>query len=318
MRYPSIKARAEAVPRLFLACAALVCALFAAAAPAQAQGLRYFYCYAVDAKVQKVFVSDMHDVGPPAERAAYGEQFADYLKARGHASAAVQAYCVMRASEGEIRRGITDLPRSCRECEGLDDFTPVAWLRQGKGLTELLAGKLVAPEQPKGAEVLPSASSDSVRAEASVPPGASPDSPVKGRGVFIRVRMDMTDVVYSANEKNGDFLTRHKAQLKGGRWQLLDSDNRCPGWMAVAYASNGTERQYYVSQGAASEGEASRQALDDAVKTTQYHPGTWITGVLAAFYNDYQPDDAARGSLRQLLTEGCPAPRSGSSIGVRG
>jgi hypothetical protein len=296
---------------------------------ASAQGLRFFYCYAIDEEQAKVFVSDMHEVGPVAERGTYGQQFATYLKVKNGASATVRPFCVMRSSEAEIQRGRLDLTRYCPECGSITRFEDVAWLREGTGAKALLAGKLIKPSEPK--EALPS------KAETPQVAKAKPDhEPAEDAGVYILGHRETTEVVYSANEERGGYLVRQKADLKGGKWTAIMSNSTCPGWVAVAYASNGAERWYYAAQGADSEGEASLQALNAADAGTKRMEGVWVTGVLVSFRNNYRPTsigpidvaeaaaedgviETTKGLIRRQVVSGCPAPRGPYvTFGVRG
>lgn len=309
---------------------AVTIASLASFTPARADPLRYFYCYVVDPSKEQVFVSDMHEVGPIAERGSYGRQYVDYLSAKRLVSPQAKAYCVMRSTEPEIARGLRDLPAICPECGGLDTFTPVAWLRRGKGVRDVLAGKLVLPA-PKAASVL-TQNSEIAPDDAQLAAQAVAQA-VEGEGVWVRVGHDMTDVVYSANEPNGDFRTRHLADQKGGKWTVLLANNRCPGWIGVAYASNGTDRWYYAAQGGLSEGDANREALRAAQEMADKSRGTWITGVLISIHNEFrlEPTDiagtvkqhgavgAATRVIRKAVTSGCT--RNGgrmAGVGVRG
>jgi hypothetical protein len=318
----------------FLLPGALAAAL--AAAPAAAAEVHHFYCYAVDAARGTVFVSDMHDTGPVSERAAYGEQFATYLKAKGLASAGVRPSCVMRASEREIQLSRAELADSCGTCGGIRRFADVAWLRGGdSGANALLAGKLIrkpaaAPAPAPAAEPPPPAAGPAPHAPPAAP--AEPE-PVAGEGVYVLGRRDATEVVFAANEERGAYRARQKADLKGGTWTTILSDDRCPGWVAIAYASNGTERWYYPAVGADSEGEAGQAARAAAEEATRRRDGIWITGVLVAFRNDFhhKPVDlaaavghdgvigTAKGLVRREVVSGCPQGRGPyATVGVRG
>jgi len=316
-------------PRWIVTAAALLAATCLWAGPASAQGLAYFYCYAVDTEQGKVFVSDMHEVGPVAERASYGEQFATYLKVKAKASASIKSYCVMRATEREIERGRAELTEYCRECADITKFEDVAWLREGTGAKALLAGKLIKPSEPKDAS--PSKAEPPQVARAEPEP-----EPAEDAGVYILGHREATEVVYSANEERGGYLVRQKADLKGGKWTTIITNSTCPGWVAVAYASNGSERWYYAAQGAASEGEASLQALDAADAGAKRMEGVWVTGVLVSFRNNYRPKSigpvevaesvvedgviqTTKGLIRRQVVSGCPAPRGPYvTFGVRG
>ena len=130
---------------------ALIAVAFAAfwAVPAAAQGPQFFYCYAVDAKAGTVYMSDMHRVGPVAERRTYGTSFSAYLAEQGKVPPGTPAYCVMRASEKEIERGQMDLALGqCPECSGASKFQQVAWRRDGEAGTMLASG----PPQPSASD----------------------------------------------------------------------------------------------------------------------------------------------------------------------
>jgi hypothetical protein len=304
------------------------------AAPASAQGLRYFYCYAIDEEQAKVFVSDMHEVGPVAERGTYGQQFATYVKVKKGASATVRPFCVMRSSEQEIERGRSDLTRYCPECGSITNFQDVAWLREGTGAKALLAGKLIKQDKPADART-PAQDAPQVAKAEKKPPAAEPE-PAEDAGVYILGRRDATEVVYSVNEERGGYLVRQKADLKGGKWTPLVTNSTCVGWVAVAYASNGTDRWYYAAQGAESEGEASLAALKAAEEGAQRQEGVWVTGVLVALQNNYRPKsigpaevaeavkegslmDLTKGVIRRQVVSGCPADQSRMvTVGVRG
>jgi hypothetical protein len=296
---------------------------------ASAQGLRYFYCYAIDEEQAKVYVSDVHDVGPVTERSTYGQQFATYLKVKQGASATVRPFCVMRPSEEEIQRGRSELTRYCPECGSITDFQDVAWLREGTGAKALLAGKLIKPTPP--------AEKPSPKDEPPQVAKAKPKpEPAEDAGVYILGHREATEVVYSANEERGGYLVRQKADLKGGKWTAIITNSTCPGWVAVAYASNGAERWYYAAQGADSEGEASLQALNAADAGTKRMEGVWVTGVLVSFRNNYHPKsigpvdvaeavvedgviETTKGLIRRQVVSGCPAPRGPYvTFGVRG
>lgn len=286
-------------------------------APASAQGLNWFYCYAANAKTGTVYVSDVHAIGPVGERASYGPDFAAFLAKSGKAPAGTQAYCVMRGTEREIATGLTNLSRECTTCGGADKFEQVAWPRGGKTLGNLLAGNLPSRKAPDPAGGKPPVKEEARKVE----------EPGEGLGVFLMARLDDLDVVFTANEDNGGFLTRQKADLRGGKWTTLLQNDRCPGWMAVAYATNGTSRNYFIAKGASSEGAASLEALNKAEDyVTRRGNAEWRTGVLNAFVNDYRAPgldlsngviDGVKGKIRNAVTSDCNDYETASS-GVRG
>jgi len=295
------------------------------AAPATAQGgLSHFYCYAADSRAGKVLVSDVHEVGPVSERRAYGEQFADYLAARGLMPRGTQGYCVMRASQREIEQSIRELPHTCSTCGDTRDFEQVAWLREGKSAGALLAGKLLPPKKLGDQEQGQGSGESGAKARDAEPAG---DASGNSFGAHVRVRVDGTDAVLSVNEENGHALVRTRADLKGGTWTSLLSDDRCPGWAAVAYASDGRETFYFYRTGAETEGEASGSALDQAESAVEKREGNWITGVLRTFLNRYEPPGisfedgivpAVKGEIRKRVTTGCGTDRGHIAVGTRG
>lgn len=105
------------------------CVLQLFALPALAE-LRYFYCYVPDATSGTVYVSDMHPVGPIAERSSYGAEFLAYLKNKGFASDVQLGYCTMRSNESEIQQAQRDLLSGCRECDGSSRVSSIVWNRR--------------------------------------------------------------------------------------------------------------------------------------------------------------------------------------------
>lgn len=283
------------------------------ATPASAQGLNWFYCYAPNPATGTVLVSDAQPIGPVSERGGYGREFSTYLNARGKLPAGSQVYCVMRATEQEVRRGQQELAARCDECGGASKFEHVVWPRGGKSVRQVLAGG--------GA-----AQSPAPVTQAQV---AVETPPVEGAGVFIMARTDQTEIVYVANEDNGRFLTRFKADQKGGQWTWMLDNDRCSGWLAVAYATNGSKRQYFVARGSPDQGQASRKALAAAEEYAHAQGGGWLSGVLSSFQNEYRHrgGDLSRGVIRAVgqelvkqlgVGDSCTEFRNGTTVGVRG
>jgi hypothetical protein len=279
--------------------------------PASAQGLNWFYCYAPNPSTGRVLISDAQPIGPVSERGAYAREFATYLTARGQLPAGTQAYCVMRSTEQEVRRGQQELAARCDECSGASQFEHVVWPRGGKSVRQVLTGK--SRPQPPAAPAQPPVTVEKALAE--------------GAGVYIMARTDQTAIVYVANEENGRFLARFKADQKGGQWTWMLSNDRCSGWLAVAYATNGSARQYFVARGSPDEGQASRKALEAAEAHVQRQGGGWLSGVLVAFQNEYRhrESDFSRGviagvrdELAKEVADRCGEFKNGTTWGVRG
>lgn len=91
--------------------------------PAASQELRLFYCFVAAASADTLYVSQTLPVGPTAERASYGKDFATHLAAQGlRVSGEGSASCVMRATEREIAFGRAELASFCPARDGA--FSP--------------------------------------------------------------------------------------------------------------------------------------------------------------------------------------------------
>ncbi|HZW16760.1 MAG TPA: hypothetical protein VFF66_10990 [Brevundimonas sp.] len=284
------------------------------APPAAAQAPQFFYCYAVDAGAGAVYLSDTHRLGPVAERRTYGQSFSDYLAANGTVPAGTPAFCVMRARAEDIERAQLDLAvQSCPECSNASRFEQVAWRRGGETGTMLPAG---LPQRPSHARTIPETAHEAV-------PGA---------GLHVMVRDDAPDMLVSLNETNGLTLIRRQAAERGGKWHFLIQDDRCVGWMAVTFATDGATPHYFLARGAetAEQADLAARRLADEWKSQQQ--GTWITGRLDAFRNDYrhppiesrsenlsgQAIDHAKEIVRRMVVTGCARGGTDGSIGARG
>lgn len=306
---------------LGLRAAVFACLIALFAEPASAQGLNWFYCYAPNAQTGVVHVSNMHEVGPVSERAGYGAEFANYLTARGKLPRGAQAYCVMRATEREIAVAQRDVTELCAVCNGASIVESVAWARSGSVGRQILASD--APRNPAtGAEGAVTST------QPATPTKDSPGTVPEGVGVFLMGRLDASEVVYTANEQRGQFLTRYKADLKGGRWTWILLNDTCPGWVAVAFATNGSERLYFVARGSEYEGSARAAVLREAEPYAARQGPAWITGIRASFHNSYTPPspnfsrgviDGIKNEVRRHVVDPCaPLETKGVIWGVRG
>lgn len=122
-----------------------------AALPALAE-LRYFYCFVADPAAGVVYASDVHPVGPVAERNRYGDEFVAYLKQQGLARTASSGYCTMRATEGEIQQAQRELLSGCRECQGATRVTSVLWNRQSVSVPT--PGRIPVPQAVTSAPIV--------------------------------------------------------------------------------------------------------------------------------------------------------------------
>jgi hypothetical protein len=105
--------------------------------PAAAADLQYFYCYAPSPAIGTTYMSDVHPVGPVAERRTYGDQFVSFLKSKGKISGSATGYCVMRATMKEIDEGRSNMAQApCSECKGAEKIAEIQWPR-GDGKPDL-------------------------------------------------------------------------------------------------------------------------------------------------------------------------------------
>ncbi|MEO6534298.1 MAG: hypothetical protein ABIN72_00180 [Sphingomicrobium sp.] len=266
---------------------------------------RLFFCYVSNPPSSTIYVSDVHPVGPVAERAAYGAEFARYLERRGRVEAGVTGRCVMRATNHEIDDSRTNLSRmegACMGCAGLTQTEDVLWPRSTKSIASVLAGTQVKTKpDPKDAKAA---------GKGQVPPG---------EGAWLMARKDDTDVVYIANQPNGGTLVRVKADLRPGTWAYLLQNNRCPGWIGIAFATDGKERSYFTATGREDAAQAKLAALSGAEQLAATKQGPdWRTGILDAFENRFEkepvtlagaieegPIGAAKGVIRSRFVSGC-------------
>ncbi len=301
--------------------AAIAFAIGLRAEPVSAQGLNWFYCYAPNAQTGVVHVSNMHEVGPVSERASYGAEFANYLTARGKLPRGAQAYCVMRATEREIGVAQSSVLELCEVCSGASIIESVAWARSGS-----VGRQILTPDAPRNPAPGPERAITST--QPAIPTNDSPATAPEGAGVFLMGRLDASEVVYTANEDRGQFLTRYKADLKGGRWTWILSNDTCPGWVAVAFATNGSERLYFVARGSEYEGSARAAVLREAEPYAARQGPAWITGIMVSFHNAYTPPspnfsrgviDGIKNEVRRQVVDPCaPLGRTSASWGVRG
>jgi hypothetical protein len=196
-----------------VALAALLCA-----APAAAQGLTHFYCYAPDAATDTVYMSQALPVGPVGERGGYGREFVAYLMRKGVLSKPVQAYCTMRTSSADIDRSRHALAEEgCAECGAASHFEDVTWPRGG------------APSQ--GASTSHIAAAPKMPQPSTLPP---PDEPLRAGqpkpGVPLAVVMGNTSTGEVVIAMLGDDPRREArdaaAQHGGDGWQVIYTARR--------------------------------------------------------------------------------------------
>jgi hypothetical protein len=157
---------------------------------------------------------------------------------------------------------------------------------------------------------------------------------VPGEGLHIMVREEAAGMLVSANEADGLTRIRQQALERGGNWHFLVENDRCVGWMAVSYATNGRTPYYFLARGfdTAEQANLASRRMADEWKDAQQ--GTWITGRLDMFRNDYRrppieiegdglADKAmnlAQEMVHRIVVTGCGRPASPSSAvtGTRG
>lgn len=305
----------------FAALAAVVGLLVCLALPARAEAaeLRLFYCYVPNPASSTIYVSDVHPVGPVAERASYGEEFARYLQRRGRVEAGTTGHCVMRSTNREIDGSRTNLSRMespCLGCQGLTQTEDVIWPRATRSIASVLAGTQVV-----------------TKPDPNDPDAKSAKSAEPGEGAWLMARTDDTDVVYVVNQDNGGTLVRLKADQRPGEWSYLLQNDRCKGWVGIAFATNGKERTYLTAVGHEDAAIAKRTALGAAENLAEREGTDWRTGILDAFENRFEHRpigvadaveagaiDTAKAVVYRQVVSGCRSVKTERyvTVGVRG
>lgn len=264
--------------------------LLPALATVKAQGPRFFFCFASNPATGTIYVSDMHPVGPVSERAKYGQDFASFLVSKKKVPIGTQGYCVMRGTEKEVEKSALTVAENCDVCGSATKMEPVAWSRGGH------AGIQVA--KATNNYIPPSDAKKPVAIQAG-----SKEGPVTpGIGAFLLTRIDALDAVFSANRDDSYFAIQHAAAIKGGKWSKALFHDKCVGWVAVSYATDGKEWTYFVSRGAASEGEARISARKKADEFAAHRNG-WIVGMLNAFENKYTSSPVSLDKWAKDITQ---------------
>jgi len=244
------------------------------ASRAEAAELRLFYCYVPNQASSTIYVSDVHPVGPVAERAGYGEEFARYLERRGRVEAGTTGHCIMRSTNREIdgsRANLSRMESACLGCQGLTQTEDVIWPRATRSIASVLAGTQVV-----------------TKPDPNDPDAESAKSAKPGEGAWLMARTDDTDVVYVVNQDNGGTLVRVKADQRPGKWSYLLQNDRCEGWVGIAFATNGKERTYHTAIGHEDAAIAKRTALGAAENLAEREGPDWRTGILDAFENRFE------------------------------
>lgn len=274
---------------------------------------KLFFCHAFNASEGVVYVSDVHRVGPFEERKSYEDRYADWLRASGRLGEG-RARCLMRATMREIESARRDLPVSgCFDCKGPAVYRDVKW-PFGTDPVESVAMSSLEP--PRGA-ISPGEEAELDRRE----------NPETRGGTTVFGRLDLTDAVVKSQVDDPQREKRALESEKGGRWYVVNAEDRCPGWGAVAFASFATSRRYFIGNGP-TEADAMAAALaraNDYIGAREH----WQSGVDETYFNDTvevdnrsldeKAIDAAKGWIRKNMTapQGSP-PNMCGGPGVRG
>lgn len=300
------------------AATALVVPRQAARAQFQSTQPTLFFCYALNPSEGVVYVSDVHLVGPFEERASYPERYASWLRASGRLGEG-RAHCLMRATMREVDRDRRDLPvTGCFECVGPQVYRDVKW---PFGDAPFDSVRIASIEPPRSAM--------SSAEEAALDKREAPET---RPGTTIFGRLDLTDAVKRVGVDNPEAEKRALASEKGGKWYPVVTDDRCPGWGAVAFASSPTYRRYFVGHGA-----TETEAIADATARAEAYIGArelWKSGAITTYFNDtveVEVDDRSLGdkaidSLKNLIRPMIINPQPGeggaggscSAVGSRG
>ena len=294
-----------------LAVGAIAASIGLGSKPARAADLAYFYCYAPNPETGTTYISDVHPVGPVAERRGYGDEFAAYLRSKGLMREVGVGFCVMRATMREIDSGRSSMAQmTCQECAGAERMEDIDWPREGATIQAVLVGK--------GPRV----------AEADNPNGGKADQPDKPKTVTVTVyvREDALGAFAMAEPGSGE-AAKQNARFKGGMWRaLVEESSVCTGWWAVSYAQSKDQRHYWM-QGSDSEAGASARALKIAEAYANAKGDGWTSGIAVAFLSPIdEPEPSAgekvmdyiKGKVRESVTNRCPERGTNACMCVRG
>ena len=225
-------------------------------AAVHAQALTHFYCYAPDPASGVIYTSPTLPVGPPAERAGYGDAWVKSLRERGILRSEVQAYCVMRATADAIAQArIRLLQEPCPECQGASERRDLSWPgKEGARLGPAGSGPPPGPPAPP----LRDGVSRKAQATAVVTTAArDPVVVILGNvvsGKLIRMSYRMDIVAAAWNEAR---------RIRPDGWeQLLVSHKE--GYGAALCLPTPAGVRFFVAHGARSQAEAVREAQDRA------------------------------------------------------
>jgi hypothetical protein len=229
----------------------------------------------------------------------------------------------MRATMREINRGRMEMRSTpCRECAGAETLADIVWPRPDKV-------RVPSMRVATGSRPAPTAMVD-----ADTPRPAA--RPPEQQGAYLLAREDSVDVVAAINVADGLSEVQAKAKSRGGKWRDLMTDDRCPGWIAVAFATKRREHAYFGVRGFDSESAASAAALQ--LTDRWDHVPDENKGVVFTALNsieqppkslaDYVPDfdsgfiEGIKQYIRRMVVSPCASggvpTRGGGNGGVRG
>lgn len=290
----------------------LALAALAIASTSGAQELRFFYCYVPDPASGTVYISPAMPIGPVAERAGYGSEFASYLQKQGRLAGDAQGYCAMRPTREAVLQAQSLLPReNCPECGGAGRFEGVAWVRGGVASPPPPAGLQIAgadTEQAGGIEILDI---------------GKPLLLVMGNARTGRLSV-------TGPHSTPEALAASQARLPAGAgWKTLLTTSE-PGHGAAICAREAGEVRFFVAHEQASFEEAARAARQFAQQNAVEPSTVELCGVPWELRSGEAVRQAGEGvveRIRQMLwdevncapaLDQCPDRPAPTSIGVRG
>lgn len=215
----------------------------------------------------------------------------------------------MRSSAALLVRDVMSLQEQCDECSGATQFEQIAWLRPG------------------GERGLPIPNIAQTKS-GSIAPLPRDTELADDIGAFALARIDGIGVVFDGNHANSQAIVAAEAREKRWRTVPLLSNDKCAGWAAISYASNGVNVRYFVSRGKSSQSSADKEAKASANTFADKQPMVWSKKVIVSFNNFYKAPpvdfskDVIEGGkvyIRQVVVDECASLQSDSvAIGLRG
>lgn len=264
-------------------------------APVGAQVQLYYYCWAPDPATGVVHMSQVLPAGPASERARYGRDFADYLKAKGLVNNTVAAFCTMRTSPGEIAQSRSALPvEPCTECMGATRFRDVEWSRPGspKPGPGLIAAKAPAERTPP-------------------PPMTQGDVDLSQPLVVVVGNAETGELSYRRYRPNLRTVTLAQARSRHPTGWSVIAESRTAGWGAATCVAERGRTRFFVAEGYSSPKQANGYSRVEAYKYAKVRKLVMRSCGAAWEVRDPNPQtrpqavvDTMRGLIRQQVV-GC-------------